>query len=219
MSTHKRIFSSILRVFIVCSCISLSVLLFLNRSQIENRITVTVIPSIEKHFFKSSFELDKVNDSFVNILANHSDISTLVLYKFVPDEDTQMYKGQIGLALRDRSGARRLRTDMYTLDRSDRAYQEIFLNKVHYETIVGSKLECSLYYDNTKDYSCEDVKHIRYTYNTIITIPILDKKKYEVAGYVMITTNRTFNQHEVENLINEIRPQLIDFDDSIQKIK
>lgn len=46
-----------------------------------------------------------------------------------------MHKGQVGLALRDRSGVRRIRTDMYTLDRSDRAYQEIFLNKVYYENI------------------------------------------------------------------------------------
>jgi hypothetical protein len=128
-------------------------------------------------------------------------------------------KAKFGLALRDRSGVRRMRTDMYTLDRSDRAYQEIFLNKVHYETIVGSKLECSLFYDNTKDYSCDDVQHIRYTYNTIITIPILDKKKFEVAGYVMITTNRTFNQHEVQDLINNIRPYMKNFDDSIQNIK
>jgi hypothetical protein len=95
MSTHKRICSSILRVLIVCSCITLSIFLFLNRSQIENRITETVIPSIEKHFFKSSFELDKVNESFIEILSKHSDISTVVLYKFVPDEDTKMYKGQV----------------------------------------------------------------------------------------------------------------------------
>lgn len=107
---------------------------------------------------------------------------------------------------------------MYTLDRSDRAYQEIFLNKVHYETIIGSKMECSLYYDHTKDYSCDDVKQIRYTYNTIITIPILDKDKYEVAGYVMITTNRTLNQYEVQNLINDIRPHIRNFDNSIQNI-
>ncbi|QAY00401.1 hypothetical protein [Escherichia phage BF17] len=95
MSTHKRICSSILRVLIVCSCITLSIFLFLNRSQIENRITKTVIPSIEKYFFKSSFELDKVNESFIEILSKNSDISTVVLYKFVPDEDTKMYKGQV----------------------------------------------------------------------------------------------------------------------------
>ncbi|MFS8320070.1 hypothetical protein ACMG5I_04005 [Escherichia coli] len=127
-------------------------------------------------------------------------------------------KAKFGLVLRERSGYGRMRTDMYTLDRSDRAYQEIFLNKVHYETIIGSKMECSLYYDKTKDYSCDDVKQIRYTYNTIITIPILDKDKYEVAGYVMITTNRTLNQYEVQNLINDIRPYISNFDNSIQNI-
>lgn len=95
MSTQKRIYYSILRVLIVCSCITLSIFLFLTRSQIENRITKSVIPSIEQYFFKSSVELDKVNESFEKIISKHSDISTMVLYKFVPDENTKMYKGQI----------------------------------------------------------------------------------------------------------------------------
>ncbi|VVZ28787.1 Uncharacterised protein [Escherichia coli] len=95
MSTQKRIYYSILRVLIVCSCITLSIFLFLNRSQIENRITKSVIPSIEQYFFKSSLELDNVNESFAKIISKHSDISTVVLYKFVPDEDTKMYKGQV----------------------------------------------------------------------------------------------------------------------------
>lgn len=76
-----------------------------------------------------------------------------------------------------------------------------------------------MYYDSEKDYSCESVKHIRYVYNTIITIPILDKTKYEVAGYIMITTNKTYNHIDVQNLITRIQPDLINFNDSMQYLK
>ncbi|UTS53400.1 hypothetical protein UES1_025 [Escherichia phage UE-S1] len=40
-------------------------------------------------------ELDKVNESFATVISKYSDISTMVLYKFVPDENTKMYKGQV----------------------------------------------------------------------------------------------------------------------------
>lgn len=135
MFKHKRIFGAILRVFAVCACMSLGLVVFLNKSHIEDKLTNNIIPLLEKTFFKSSYELEQINIAFERIIEEESDINTIVLYKFIPDEYTQMHKGQIGLALRDRSGIRRIRTDMYTLDRSDRAYQEIFLNKVYYENI------------------------------------------------------------------------------------
>lgn len=127
--------SAILKVFAVCACISLGLLVFYNKSFIEDKLTNNFIPLLEKTFFKSSYELEQINIAFGRIIEEEPDISTIVLYKFIPDENTQMHKGQVGLALRDRSGVRRIRTDMYTLDRSDRAYQEIFLNKVYYENI------------------------------------------------------------------------------------
>lgn len=76
-----------------------------------------------------------------------------------------------------------------------------------------------MFYDSEKDYSCDNIKHIRYVYNTIITIPILDKTKYEVAGYIMITTNKTYNHIDVQKLITRIQPDLINFNDSMQYLK
>ncbi|EON7637144.1 hypothetical protein ABV23_RS01460 [Escherichia coli] len=135
MFKHNRIMSAILKVFAVCACISLGLLVFYNKSFIEDKLANNFIPLLEKTFFKSSYELEQINIAFGRIIEEEPDISTIVLYKFIPDENTQMHKGQVGLALRDRSSVRRIRTDMYTLDRSDRAYQEIFLNKVYYENI------------------------------------------------------------------------------------
>lgn len=127
-------------------------------------------------------------------------------------------KVKFGLVLRDRNGLRSLRTDMYTLDRSDKAYQEIFLNKVHYENIFGSKLECTMLYDNLKEFSCENVKQIRYTYNTIITIPVLDTKSFKVTGYVMITLDKTYSHVDVQNLISKVQVNLAGINESIQYI-
>lgn len=98
MLKHNRIINPILKCLTVCACITLGIVLFLNRTEIEHRITKTVLPSIEERFFKSSYELKKINESFGLILEKEPDIRTVVLYKFVPDDKSQMFKGQVRLS-------------------------------------------------------------------------------------------------------------------------
>ncbi len=215
---NKRIVNGIFRFITVCMCFILGITILLSKEKIENEIIKTVFPSVEKYISKSSYELKKINHEFGNILNSETDINTVVLYKFIPDSETHFFKGQVGVALRDRNGNEKVMTDLYTLDRSNNAYQEILLNKVHYENIFGSKMECGMFYNKELDYSCQDVQNISYSNYTIITIPVLDHNGYQVTGYIMLTINKRYHQYEVQGLVNSIKPYVLTISASMENI-
>lgn len=215
---NKRIVNGILRFITVCMCFVLGILILLSKEEIENKITSSLFPAVERNFFKSSYELKRINHEFINILNTQKDINTVVLYKFIPDTETHLFKGQIEIALKDRSGNKRVMTDLYTLDRSNNAYQEILLNKVHYENIFGSKMECVMFYQRELQYSCQDVHQISYTNYTIITIPVLDHNGYQVNGYIMLTVNKRYDQYQVQDLVNGIQPSVLLVSKSMEHI-
>lgn len=215
---NKRIVNGIFRFITVCMCFVLGIIILLSKETIENNIKRNIFPLVEQYVFNNSYELKKINSEFGNILTNLSDVNAVVLYKFIPDDETRLFKGELGVALQDRTGTKTTLSDLYSIKRSNKAYQEILLNKVHYENIFGSKMECTMFYNKELEYSCQDVREISYSNYTIITIPVLSRNGYQVNGYIMLTIGKRYDQYEVQKLVNKLKPYVVTISASLQRI-
>lgn len=211
----------LIRFFTFVGCAIVGVFLLLNTDKIEQMVAKTVLPFVHEQIVNNSLEVNKINASFQTILDTQSDVRTVVLYRFVPDEKTDMYKGQVGVTIKDRYNRRRsMEPELYTLNSSKFAFQEIMLNKVHFENVSSSKNECFKFYAHEEDskYVCGDVTEIRSQKITIITIPVVDKAGYKVIGYILVTVDRNYNELHVEDLVNAIKPYISDIPNALKNM-
>lgn len=61
---NKRIVNGIFRMITLCMCVVLGIFILLSEDDIEHQVTNNIFPIFEKHFFKSSYELKKINKEF-----------------------------------------------------------------------------------------------------------------------------------------------------------
>lgn len=209
----------LIRFFTFVCCAILGVFLFWNADTIEKKIAATVVPYIHEHIMSGSYEVNKINASFVKILNSQKDVRTVVLYRFIPDDNTNMYKGQVGVAIQDRDGNRRsMEPELYTLSSSKSAYQEIMLNKVHFENIFSLRSECPQFYNRDELFDCSNVKQTRHQHQTVVTIPVVDHAGYKVIGYIMLTVDKKYTETEIKAMVNNIKPYIKDIPDSIKNM-
>ena len=214
--TNKK--SPILRFMAVIACLIVGLVIVLNISSVKSTISDSVIPYVQKHVDRESYEIGKVNKTFSTIINGNDTIDTIVLFKFLPDEKTHYFKGHVGLTMVDRYGAARLNTHVVSLIDDNTFMQQILLNKVHYENIDARVNQCLNFYKVGTQYFCDEFKNVGQHYKTFITVPINDVDGYTVVGYIMIVMNGRYENTEIERVVNSIRSQLAEIQDSLRLI-
>lgn len=152
---------------------------------------------------------DYINLEFRKMMLKHPDITSVVLYKFVSDKGSALYTGQVNITS-ETSDGQKLPTDDTIVPMVDGTnnIQEILLNNIHYENITTIQLLCENKFDSNQLYSCEKYKQIGSKFKSVVSIPIVQNIDVGVIGYIMITLRSEYDNLQVQNLVNELRPYI-----------
>jgi hypothetical protein len=210
MFNRKQQLSIVGKLLTMVACFVLGVFVLFNMDYIHKKTESEMSPIIMKSLATVNVQNKSIiNMEFRKMMIKFPDISSVVLYKFVSDKGTKMYNGQISVTSETRDG-RMLPSDDNVTPMVDGTnnIQEILLNNVHYENIATIQLLCETRYDVTQPYSCERYKRNGAIYKSIISIPIVQDVDIGVIGYVMITLGNEYDNLEVQNLVNSLRPNI-----------
>lgn len=211
MFNRKQQLSIVGKLLTMVACFVLGLFILFNMDNIHRKTESEISPVIMKNIAGvTSQNTDVINMEFRKMMIKFPDISSVVLYKFVSDKGTKMYTGQISITSETSNGKKiPSDTDNVTpmVDGTNNI-QEILLNNVHYENIATIQLLCENRFDTTQPYSCERYKRNGTTYKSIVSIPIVQDVDVGVIGYVMITLGNEYDNLEVQNLVNSLRPNL-----------
>jgi hypothetical protein len=210
MFNRKEHLPIIGKMLTLVACFVLGLFILFNMDAIHRKTEAEVAPAIMKNMSSVNQQnTEVINMEFKKMMMKFPDISSVVLYKFVSDKGTKMYTGQINITSETNDGTK-LPNDSTVVPMVDGTnnIQEILLNNVHYENIATIQLLCETRYDNTQPYSCERYKRNGETYKSIVSIPIVQNIDIGVIGYVMITLGSEYDNLQVQNLVNGLRPNL-----------
>lgn len=213
--TNKK--SPLGRLLAIVACFLFGLVIVLNINSVKSTISDSVT-TVQKHVARESYEIGKVNKQFTTIVKEHSTINSVVLFKFIKDDKSVLLKGHTGVTLVDRNGVSDLNSHLFSLIEDNNFMQEILLNKVHYENIDANINQCLNFYKLGTQYFCDEFKNVGHRYKTLIAIPLNSKDGYSVVGYVMIVLNGQNNNLEVEKIVNDVRTQLVEVQDSLKYI-
>lgn len=195
------------RLLTIISCLIFGVFIFINSHIVQQIVVRNVLPVIATIVYQddTTFAYRSILRS---ILSKNEDISNIVIYKFIPDENTSIYKGQIGVASESKyDDFPVLSTEVESLNENTNV-QDILLNKIRYDSVRTIKVLCDNQFDPRHVYSCEKFKQIDLRHKSIVSIPIMDSSNYGVLGYVMITLDSEYGHAEVQELVNDTKPYL-----------
>ncbi|WNV47442.1 hypothetical protein ENKO_339c [Klebsiella phage fENko-Kae01] len=214
--TNKK--SPLGRLLAFVACFLFGLIIVLNVNFVKFTISDSVIPYVHKHVDRESYEIGKVNKVFSSIISDSSTINSIVLFKFIPDETSKMYKGHTGITLVDRNGSADLNSHIFSLIDDNNLMQEIMLNKVHYENINADINQCINFYKIGSQYFCDEYKNVGQRYRTLITVPVINDDGYSVVGYVMIVLNGRYDNVEIQDIVNKVRSQVVEVQKSLKYI-
>ena len=195
------------KLCIIAFFVTILSLMIYNKDTITDFLVNQIVPHIQENAFPYSYHINRIDTNMQEIINLDDSVQYIVVYKFNKDKNTKIIVSQEGIAFKNRYPERKISNYMYLIDKKNNTFQELLLNKVHFENIYTSNNECSQNYD-PKNFTCAYVKSTGVTYDTVITIPILDTKGYEIVGYTMITVDKPCNKFEVELLVNKIKDQM-----------
>lgn len=195
------------RLLSIVACFVLGLFVLLNSNFIQNKVSAGTYPILMSQAYKLNTE--SINMEFRKMIIHVPDISSVVLYKFVQGEGTSMYAGQVNITSETSDGTK-LPNDSSVVPMVDGTnnIQEILLNNIHYENIATIQLLCENRFDTAQLYSCERYKKIGSKYKSIVSIPIIQNIDVGVVGYVMITLGSEYDNHQVQDLVNKLRPYI-----------
>ena len=197
------------RILSIVACFVLGLFVLMNVNAVHNKAEADVFPIVMSQVHEINKNSENINIEFRKMMIKVPDISSVVLYKFVPDKGTSMYTGQINVTSETSDGTKlpNDRTVVPMVD-STNNIQEILLNNVHYENISTIQLLCQNQFDAAQQYSCAKYKKIDSKSKSIISIPIIKNIDVGVVGYVMITLGSEYDNLQVQDLVNELRPYI-----------
>lgn len=195
------------RLLSIVACFVLGLFVLLNSNFIQSKVAADTYPILMSQVYNLNTE--SINMEFRKMIVHFPDISSVVLYKFVQDKGTSMYTGQINVTSETSDGTK-LPNDSTVVPMVDGTnnIQEILLNNVHYENIATIQLLCENRFDTAQLYSCERYKKIGSKYKSIVSIPIIQNIDVGVVGYVMITLGSEYDNLQVQDLVNNLRPYI-----------
>lgn len=210
--------SPIARLVAFVACLLFGLVIVLNINFVKSTISDSVIPTVQKHVDRESYEIGKINRIFTSIVEDNSPINSIVLFKFMHDEESRFFKGHTGITLVDRNGVADLNSHVFSLIDDNNFMQEILLNKVHYENVNSNINQCINFYKVGTQYFCDEFKNVGQRYKTIITVPVINTDGYTMLGYVMIVLNGKYNNTEVQRVVNSVRSKLVEVQGSLNNI-
>lgn len=208
-----------LRKFLaIIASVLFGLVIVLNINSVKSTVSDSVIPIVQKQVDRESYEIGKINTLFATIVQEDSTINSVVLFKFLRDEETKFFKGHTGITLVDRNGVADLNSHVFSLIDDNNFMQEILLNKVHYENINSKINQCINFYKVGTQYFCDEFKNVGQRFKTIITVPVIGTDGYSVLGYVMIVLNGKHDNTEVQKVVNSVRSKLVEVQSSLTYI-
>lgn len=210
MHNRKEQLTLLGRFLAIVTCFILGCFITINANSIQLSVRNEVYPLLLENVYKiKNKNIDNINIEFRKMLISNKDISSIVLYKFISDDKTSMFTGQVNVTSESKDGTNLPRSNFIApMVDSTNNIQEILLNKVHYDNITTIQLLCDTKYDSTKFYSCEKYKDIGSTYKSVVSIPIINNLDVGVVGYVMITLGSEYDNMQVQSLVNNLKPYL-----------
>lgn len=214
--TNKK--SPLGRLLAFVGCILFGLVLVLNFNSIKSTVSDSVIPTVQKHVDRESYEIGKINTLFRNIIKENVSVSNILLFKFIKDDNSHYLKGHYGVTIVDRDGHTNLNMRIFSLIDDNNFMQEIMLNKVHYENVNANINQCINFYKVGTQYFCDEFQNVGQRYKTLITVPVMANDGYTVVGYVMVVLYGKHDNTEVESVVNQLRTQLMEVQRSLTYI-
>lgn len=214
--TNKK--SPLGRLLTLVSCFLFVLVLVLNFNSIKSTVSDSVIPTVQKHVDRESYEIGKINTLFRNIIKENVSVSNVLLFKFIQDDKSHYLKGHYGVTMVDRDGHTNLNMRIFSLIDDNIFMQEIMLNKVHYENVNANINQCINFYKVGTQYFCDEFQNVGQRYKTLITVPVMANDGYSVIGYVMVVLYGKHDNTEVESVVNQLRTQLVEVQRSLTYI-
>ncbi|AFC21755.1 virion structural protein [Cronobacter phage vB_CsaM_GAP32] len=195
------------RLLSIVACFVLGLFVLINCNNITVKAEIEGQTILNTQAYNQNVE--SINMEFRKMMLHVPDISSIVLYKFIPDKGTSLYTGQLNVTSETSDGTK-LPNDSTVVPMVDGTnnIQEILLNNVHYENIATIQLLCENRFDTAQLYSCERYKKIGSKYKSVVSIPIVQNIDVGVVGYVMITLGSEYDNLQVQNLVNKLRPYI-----------
>lgn len=197
------------RLFTIVACfvLGLLVLFYVNR-YIATPAQEAMNPQVVSTMYQQQ-NADYINLEFRKMMLKHPDISSVVLYKFVSDKGSSMYTGQVNITS-EASNGEKIPSDNTVVPMVDGTnnIQEILLNNIHYENVATIQLLCENKFDSNQLYSCEKYRKIGSKFKSVVSIPIVQNIDVGVIGYIMITLHSEYDNLQVQDLVNELRPYI-----------
>lgn len=210
----------ITRFLTTLSCVLFGMFIMFNMNRFETIMIEDVIPYVHSHMKSQNVEILNINSSFDKILDENNEIVDVVLFKFIPDStNSDFIKGQISITVQSRDNSPSLnKKEVYSLGNNKIAFQEIMLNKVHYENITSLRTECQEFFNTSENFTCKSRQYVNISYKTIVTIPISDKDGYSIIGYILLTLNREYDNSQVAKMVRDIQPHIPSVQESMVRI-
>lgn len=197
-----------LLTFVILIC--LIILMVFNTRHISSFVNNFV--SLQTINIEHISEVDRLTVSGIlkEYLIQNDKVDSILLYKFVPDEHTKLYKGQIILG-----SEKRINNSVISLiggnfvpkmSEYNKMYQEILLNKVSFGTTETLQLQCDEYFDYENKYICASYQLSYASVNSYIAIPIYSKNNYQVVGYVIVFMKNYKHEIDIAHIVNKSKP-------------
>lgn len=209
----------IVRFLTSLACILFGMFTILNMNSIKSTVVSDVIPFVHSQMSNERTEIININSKFTSILSEQAEIVDVVLFRFVREgtNEENMYKGQIGITALNRNGNNKVEDQLFKISSHNKIFQEILLNKVHYENITSIKSECEEFYNSRESFTCKRSPNVDIAYKTVVTIPISDKDGYSVIGYILLTLNREYDNSQIAQVVSSIQPHITEVQESMLK--
>lgn len=197
------------RFFTIVACFVLGVFVLINANFIQGKAEAEVFPIMMNSVYASQQNNENINIEFRKMMIKYPDIHSVVLYKFVQDSGTSIYTGQINITSETQDGSKLpVDSNINPMVDSTNSIQDILLNKINYENVATIQLLCENKFNASQLFSCERYKKIGSQYKSVISIPIIQNVDVGVIGYVMITLGSEYDNLQVQDLVNGLRPYI-----------
>jgi len=209
--------SPLRKLFSLIVCFLFGLVIVLNINSVKSTISDSVT-TVQKHVARESYEIEKVNTLFSTIVKNDNNIQSMILFKFIKDDNTILLKGHRSITLVDKNSVSEINPQVYSMINDNTFMQQVLLNKVHFDNINSNINQCINFYKVGSQYFCEEFKNVGQQFKTLIAVPLNSGDGYTVVGYVMIVLYGKQDNIEVERVVNSIKNQLVEVQRSLKHI-
>lgn len=201
----KCMCNALYRIVIFAMLIASTAMVYNYRNEIQNYAKQYITDNESATVYQGKIQnMDDILNGYMN---RSSDVQAISVYKFIPNSQSALYKGQSNILTTTRGNG--VSEDWKPEVRSvDSTAQDVLFNKVHYEAITSVKVVCDKIYNVKSVFSCEKYKVISKDFKSIITIPVMDARSYSVTGYIMVVLEDEYNTSQIQNIVSDMRPYI-----------